>query len=126
MPSFWEHYAQANDDIRHQLIDRGWFQDRMARNSAMQDGLKDPNSAQDEEVQTEDLYGTVQSQDPNMPDALQQSGMKEGTEQNLQATKDAVEEFYGVRERPNSTELGGDAEEERRLAEQERALTPRL
>ena len=127
MPSIWEHYAQANDDIRHQLIDRGWFQDRMARNGAMEQDV-DANGWRREPPETpklEELYGTVQSQDPDMPEALQQSGMNEGTDQNPEAMKDAIEAFYGLKSQPQGSELGQRFEEERQLAQQEDALSQR-
>ena len=28
MSGFWKHYAQANDDIRNELVDRAWFNQR--------------------------------------------------------------------------------------------------
>lgn len=48
MPSIWEHYAEANDDIRHQLIDRMWFQDRMARHPSMKSDVMRMEAAEPE------------------------------------------------------------------------------
>lgn len=123
MSGFWKHYAQANDDIRTQLIDKGWFEGR---------GINPPQSHMESDVygqsqkaepsQSKSFYGGVSHKDPNVPEGLQQPGFGDGIEHNPDATRDAVHEFYGVQERPSGDELGGDAQDERTLWQQHEAV----
>jgi hypothetical protein len=105
MAGFWEHYARVNDDIRTELIDKGWYEGRMESSTAMQNNVQSMANQQQEPTR-EDLYPTVQSQDTGIPEAIRGSGIHAGTDQNPEATKAAVEEFYGVRETPSGTEIG--------------------
>lgn len=105
MSKFWEHYARVNDDIRTELIDKGWFEGRMESSPAMQKNVQSMANQQQEPTR-EDLYPTVQSQDAITPEAIRGAGIHAGTDQNPEATKATVEDFYGVRETPSGTEIG--------------------
>jgi hypothetical protein len=37
---FWQHYAQANDDIRTKLIDEAWFQSKTGGSKAFQEDVQ--------------------------------------------------------------------------------------
>jgi hypothetical protein len=52
MAGFWQHYAQANDDIRTELIDRAWFDRRVG------------NNAMEKDVQTMQQSGDIHGQGP--------------------------------------------------------------
>ncbi len=60
---FWRWYASTNDSIRHEVIERGWFERQTTANINEQDmpGMQSTpelgEEAELEELQHEDLYG---------------------------------------------------------------------
>jgi len=59
MSGFWDHYAQANDDIRSQLIDRAWFNQRFPSNAMQTDVHSMARDEQSQDVNS--FYGDVHS-----------------------------------------------------------------
>lgn len=119
MAGFWQHYAQANDDIRTELIDRAWFDRRVGAN-AMEN---DVQSMQ----QRGDVHGTeAETQDQGMqgfygePAASQEDDLAPG-----QAPDDPAQAFYGnTPEQSQSAQLYGyDALDD---PEEDQALTQRM
>lgn len=98
MAGFWQHYAQANDDIRTELIDRAWFDRRVGSNAmesdvqAMQQSGREPDPASQEEELVQDdpaasLYGEAPSQSESAQlygyDALEEDDQDQELSQRL-------------------------------------------
>jgi hypothetical protein len=110
MAGFWQHYAQANDDIRTQLVDRAWFDQRVGSN-AMESDVQSMR-------QSSDLYGQGQeAHDQNLDGPeVAQDGQQEAS--------DPAEALYGDAPDQNDAAqfYGYDALDE----EQDQELTQRL
>lgn len=61
--SFWQMYAEANDDIRHQLVERGWSGREVTGNDAQEAVIEAPEEEGAGSLQGPDHEGTVWAQE---------------------------------------------------------------
>ena len=74
MSKFWQHYARANDEIRTELVDKGWFE-RKTGSTAFQDHVREQEAssagrgadAEGRHPAAESLYGRDASPAPDDP-----------------------------------------------------------
>lgn len=62
MSAFWKHYARMNDDIRHELVEKGWFGrqvtgDAMSEDVASQQHTPDQEAPQKRHALYEQVWG---------------------------------------------------------------------
>lgn len=118
MSKFWDHYAKANDDIRSELVDKAWFQQRTG-STAMQDDVQAQKAANTHGNQEGETAAVVDTSGLGTPEHQQVHWTDEETTANPDATRDAVQDFYGIKPAPCGNELGGSFEDERTFADQE-------
>jgi len=105
--SFWHWYARVNDDVRHQLIDRMWFNQHQ-RDNAFERDVQAMAGRAEEGPSPPDA--TVHTHDPHVPEALEGIGARSADDFNAENVKSVMEEYYG-RNRPPEKDAAERARE---------------
>ena len=94
--SFWQWYAQVNDDIRHHLVDRAWHVPDQ-RVNAFEQHVNDMAKRADGQ---EPEQAVVYTHNPHVPEAFEGIGARGSDEFNAEHVKNVMAEYYGHGKEP--------------------------
>lgn len=100
-------YASVNDDVRHRLVEEGWYGEQTTGDAMRADVDRTIAGADTAPPQQ---FAEVYGRDPQVPEALEGIGARGVENPNGEAVRDAVQDFYGTGQDDDTRLIEAEAE----------------